>query len=67
MVIIREADRTLMDREALSMWITRSPHTIRQYCTPVERGLHGKPLYDAQACRDQLAGVPKRNRTPRAT
>lgn len=63
MVVIRQADRVLMDREALALWTQRSVAVIREHCAPVERGLRGKAFYDADACVELLAQVPQRVRS----
>jgi hypothetical protein len=65
-VVIRQLDRTLMDREALAQWTHRSVRVIRQHCVPAARGLRGKALYDADAALLVLDQVPQRHRMPQA-
>ena len=50
-----------MDREDLAAWLGRPATTIRARCTPAgyDRAT-GRALYDAEACRQQLAQVGRR-------
>lgn len=64
-IVERRPGQTLMDREALAQWTSRSVNTIRARCTPVDRTDDGRPLYDAEACYELLATIPKRRRPAR--
>lgn len=64
MIVHRQADRTLMDREALAQWTDRSIHTIRFRCAVAEYDTAGRALYDAEACADLLRSIPTRHRIP---
>lgn len=58
-------DTLLMDREDLARWLGRPVATIRAHCKPVRYDYAtGRALYDADACQEQLANVPKRRRQP---
>jgi len=53
----------LMDREDLSAWLDRPTATIRAHCKPVTYDPPtNRALYDAEACREQLADVERRVR-----
>ena len=53
----------LMDREDLAAWLDRPAATIRTRCTPVTYdNPTGRALYDAEACREVLAGLARRSR-----
>lgn len=53
----------LMDREDLSSWLQRPVATIRARCKPVACDVATKrPLYDADACLEELKTVKKRTR-----
>lgn len=60
MVVEQRAETVLMDRAALAEWTRRSVRVIRQHCVPVEYGVGGRALYDAQASADLLVTVPTR-------
>lgn len=66
MLVIRQPDRILMDREALAQWTRRSVRVIREHCEPVARGARRKALYDAEACTEVLEKVPQRDCHSRA-
>lgn len=54
MIVARQPDgRTLLDREALSALLGRTPETIARHCTPEPCG-----RYDAQRAERELTGVP---------
>jgi hypothetical protein len=61
-IVHRQADRVLMDREALAQWTERSIHTIRFRCAVAEYDEMGRALYDAEACADLLRSIPTRHR-----
>lgn len=50
----------LCDREALSVWLHRSVHTIRKHCKVVDHTRQGTPLYNFEHCDRLLAKVPQR-------
>lgn len=58
-----DGDVLLMDREDLAAYTGCSTATIRARCEPARRDYAtGRALYNADACKDQLADVPKRRR-----
>lgn len=53
----------LMDLEDLAAWLKRPSATIRAHCKPVARDRPTRRvLYDADACQELLADVPRRVR-----
>lgn len=62
MIVKREEARVLVDREALSYLIGRSPHTIRAKLKPAMRDEKGRPLYVLDEAEKQLKDVVKRVR-----
>lgn len=66
MFVTQRRDRWLCDREALSVWLKRSPETIRKRCPVAEYHEDGRALYDMEACAEILRTVPTR-RSPGLT
>lgn len=50
----------LCDREALAVWLQRSPETIRKRCPVAEYHPDRRALYDMYQCEEILAGLPAR-------
>lgn len=60
MIVKREEAHVLVDREALSYLIDRSPHTIRAKLQPAVRDEKGRPLYVLDDAVKKLENVPTR-------
>lgn len=60
MLVLQRPDQWLCDREALSVWLCRSPETIRKRCPVVEYHEDGRALYDMEACAAILGLIPTR-------
>lgn len=53
----------LMDRDDLASWLDRPAATIRALCQPIAYDrITRRALYDAEACQQRLANVPRRHR-----
>lgn len=57
--VVHLADRSLMDRRTLAMWLGRSEETIRDRCQVVEYR-QGKAMYDVDRATETLAKVRRR-------
>lgn len=64
MLVIQRPDGWLCDREALSVWLARSPETIRRRCPVVAYTERGRALYNFEQCELILSGIPTRRRRP---
>lgn len=62
MLVIRRPDVWLCDREALAVWLRRSPETIRKRCPVVGRTRDGRALYDMSQCELILGQIAVRRR-----
>lgn len=62
MLVIQRPDGFLCDREALSVWLKRSPETIRKRCPVADRTSDGRPLYNYEQCEEILGDIPVRKR-----
>lgn len=62
MLVIQRPDGFLCDREALSAWSGRSPHTIRSKCPVADRTRDGRPLYNAEQCLVMLEETRRMSR-----
>jgi hypothetical protein len=66
MLVFYEADRELMDREALAQWRGLSEISVRRHCTPVRYDEEtGRALYDVTEATAALGGVRHRVRPAR--
>lgn len=50
MLVIQRPDGWFCDREALSVWLRRSPETIRKRCPVAEYHTDGRALYEMESC-----------------
>lgn len=57
MYVEQRPEGFLADREAVAVWLKRSPNTIRKHCVPVAHTATGRPLYSMEHCELILAGV----------
>lgn len=60
MLVIQRPDGWFCDREALAVWLQRSPETIRKRCPVTEYHEDGRALYDMEVCAEVLSQVPTR-------
>lgn len=60
MLVIQRADGWFCDREALSVWLKRSPETIRKRCPVAEYHTDGRALYEMESCLQILEEIPAR-------
>jgi len=61
-LVIQRPDGWLCDREALSVWLKRSPETIRRHCPVADYTSDGRALHNMEHCELILAAVPTRRR-----
>lgn len=62
MLVFQQHERWLCDREALAVWLQRSPETIRKRCPVAEYHADGRALYDMEVCEVVLGGLQRRDR-----
>lgn len=61
-LVIQRPDGWLCDREALAVWLKRSPETIRKRCPVADRTSTGRPLYNMEQCVAILDEIEARAR-----
>lgn len=59
-LVIQRPDGFLCDREALSVWLKRSPETIRRRCPVAGYTEDGRALYNMEHCSLILDQIPTR-------
>ena len=60
MLVIQRPDGWFCDREALAVWLKRSPETIRKRCPVAEYHIDGRALYEMESCALILDDVQAR-------
>lgn len=60
MLVIQRPNAWVCDREALAVWLKRSPETIRKRCPVIEYHADGRALYDMEVCAGILGLIPTR-------
>lgn len=60
MLVIQRPDGWFCDREALAIWLRRSPETIRKRCPVAEYHTDGRALYEMESCAMLLDEIPPR-------